>query len=154
MLGGEANATCHQGRKQSDGSLVSASRTDIPHATNQGEERFMRGKAALLVICLLCSSCGPTKVEQLQSENEELRDQVSALKEQLEESRTAASDVLEKANDAEAASGELQADLDRLDSENWATVMTDIRGDGDDVGAAHQSLSSSVDDLETATEER
>jgi len=91
-------------------------------------------RALWLGLALLLTGCGPSRVEQLEAENQNLKDQVEQLQSKL-------NDIQEKADNLETASSGLQEQLGRFDGENWRDVVPDAQAAGTEVESAQQELS-------------
>jgi len=96
-------------------------------------------RALPLVVCVLLAGCGPSRVQQLEAENQDLKDQVEQLQSQL-------SDIKDKASELETASSGLQEQLGRFDGENWREVVPDAQEAGSEVESAQQELSDATDE--------
>ena len=95
-------------------------------------------RALWLGLALLLTGCGPSRVEQLEAENQDLKDQVEQLQSQL-------SNIKDKASELETASSGLQQQLGRFEDENWRDVVPDAQEAGSDVESAQQELSDATD---------
>jgi len=91
------------------------------------------------MLCILLAGCGSSRVQQLEAENQDLKDQVERLQSQL-------NDIKDKANELETASSGLQQQLGRFENENWRDVVPDAQEAGSDVESAQQELSDATDE--------
>jgi TolA-binding protein len=101
----------------------------------------MRGSVRGLLLCFALAACGPSKSEQLQSENEELRVQVEQLQSQL-------SEIKEKAESLETSSNDLRDQMARFQSENWREVVPEAEAASSQVESDQDDLKSSIDDAD------
>jgi cell division septum initiation protein DivIVA len=92
-----------------------------------------------LAFCLAVSGCGQSRVETLETENADLRDQVDQLQTQL-------SNIKDKASSLKSASDDLQSQMARFQSENWRDVVPDAQQSSDSLESAQTELQDATDE--------
>ena len=107
----------------------------------------------IAALSLASSACENPKIKEIQTENDELQGQVSALTEKLENTRTAITEVQEYSAKVKTAAEELESETSSFDDENWRDVVPRVRSAGDEVATAQTDLDSSIEELETAASE-
>jgi hypothetical protein len=114
-------------------------------------ERVMIHRFVTIAVLMLTAACAP-QVDR--PTREDLEGRVSALEHQLEEAREKAEAVETAATELESAAGDLDADVGRFTSENWREIVPAVRGDADDVEAAHEAIQTASAQMTEAVAEQ
>ena len=99
----------------------------------------------LLALCAsILAGCGPTEVEQLESQVDELQTQIVDLQGKLDSAQAKTTDIESAVEELRAASDELQSSVGNLDDTNWSEVVPEIQSAASDVDRKLTEVESSV----------
>lgn len=93
--------------------------------------------ALIFVLATAAASCGSSKVEELEAQNEDLQEQVGSLKAKLEE-------VDGHVIELESAQSDLNDAVGRFESEDWRDVVPDVQSAAEEVESATAEVRSAL----------